>query len=488
MEVAMRALARRRLPLAAAVVVTALVATGCAQPQDQAGFAALAEDVEPEPVPPAQAPEPLLPETGLDAAPGVDPQVLAAALAAPLADPALGPAPGAVVLDAGTGAVLGGVRADAPLAPASSLKVVTAASALTAMGPADRVQTRVVDAGAAGIVLVGGGDPTLLTLAPERPAYPAGATLDDLARRTAAALLAAERPAVAVRYDSGLFAGPAVLPDWEPTFVRDDIVTPVSALTLDPASAQIDEVALEADPALTAATWFAARLAAYGVAASGPVTAGSAGDGAPLLAEVSSPPVAALVDRMLDLSDNDVAEALFRLAAIARDLPGTFEGGSAAAAAALSELAVPAPGLVLRDGSGLSRANRITPTTLARVLAIAVAGPAQGQDPLSSTVDESTWLPGGLSVAGLTGSLAVRFRTPSTAAAAGRVHGKTGTLTGVSSLTGAVATLQGRPVVFSVISSGTTNTISARSALDAIAATIAACGCTAPVPAPAAGP
>jgi D-alanyl-D-alanine carboxypeptidase/D-alanyl-D-alanine-endopeptidase (penicillin-binding protein 4) len=441
-----------------------------------------------EPVPAPGPVEPLLPALEAGAAPAVDPTLLQSALAGPLADPALGPAPGAVVLDVATGAALAAVRPDALMTPASSLKVLTAVSALTALGPADRVQTQVVRGAGDAVVLVGGGDPTLATLPPAQQVHPAPATLDALARTTAAALLADGAGPVAVQYDASLFTGPALLPDWDPSFVRNDIVTPVSALTLDPASAGIDELALEADPAATTAGWFAARLAAYGVAVAGAPTAARAPASADVLAEVASPTVAGMVDRMLDLSDNDVAEALHRLAAVARGLPGTFDGGADAAAEALAELGVPAPGLVVRDGSGLSRSNLVAPATLARLLALAAADPPPQQDPRTAALQETTWAPGGLSVAGLTGSLAGRFRGPATAAGAGRVLGKTGTLTGVTSLTGAVATLQGRPVVFSVIGNGTTDTLRARAALDRVAATIAGCGCAASGPAPAPDP
>jgi D-alanyl-D-alanine carboxypeptidase/D-alanyl-D-alanine-endopeptidase (penicillin-binding protein 4) len=441
---------------------------------------AVAQDFDAEP-PPAQATAPLPPFDGQDA-PALDPARLGAVLAPLLADPVLGPSPGMVVLDAATGEQVAVQRADVAVTPASSWKITTGLSALAALGPQHRLTTSVVATGDE-IVLVGGGDPTLLTVPDETPpAYGAPATLADLADQTAAALAASGVTSAQVRYDGGLFTGPALSPDWDPAFVGLGIIAPVSALTLDAASKQVDPKQLDTDPAATAAAWFTARLTELGVAATlaGP---GGSGVGGAEIASVRSAPLVALVDRMLNVSDNDVAEALFRLAAIGRGLPGSFEGGAQATTQTLSELGVPAPGLVVRDGSGLSRGNRVAPITLAAALQVAsdpqspaLAGPTGAAE---GSLGAITWAPPGLPVGGLTGSLADRFDSPATSPGAGRVHAKTGTLTGITSLTGTVATQQGRPVVFAVLGEGTEDTLGARRALDLIAAAIASCGCQA---------
>jgi len=88
-----------------------------------------------------------------------------------------------------------------------------------------------------------------------------------------------------------------------------------------------------------------------------------------------------------------------------------------------------------------------------------------------------TWAPTGLPVGGLTGSLSNRFSAGDTAVGAGRVRAKTGTLTGVTSLSGLVTTAQGRPLVFVVLGTDTPDTLSARRALDRFAARLAECGC-----------
>ena len=475
---------KRRALLAAALIVGLLAAS----PMPLQRATAEAQESEAVSAPPDAAIAPL---TAADPTqfPELDAGAVAASIAPLLADPALGPDPGSAVLDADTGEVLFGGRPRQPLVPASSLKVITALAVLDSQGPQQQLTTSVVRNPDGTLVLIGGGDPSLLTVPAEDPAaYPAPATLADLAEQTAAALAGQGVAEVALRHDNTLFTGPALLPDWDPDFVGLGIISPVSALTVDPQSAQIDQAALDADPAATAANWFAARLASAGVAVAS-VAPGRADPQAEPVAAVASPPLSALVDRMLDISDNDYAEPLLRLAAIGRGLPGDFASGAAAATATLAELDIPVPGLVIRDGSGLSRENRIAPITLAAALQVAadplpeVPDDRPGEDDGENgadTADVLTWAPPGLAVGGLTGSLVGRYEDDDTAAGAGRVRAKTGTLTGVTSLTGVVSTRQGRPVVFAVLGNGTPDTVAARDALDRVAAALAECGCTAP--------
>lgn len=477
---------RRTTAVAAAVLAVAAGFTAGGTPVAASGPAA--DESGPVSQPPRAGGSPL-PVLDPAAAPGVDPAALAAVLEPLLADPALGADPGAAVVDADTGEELFSARSAIARTPASSLKIVTALAVLDSLGPQTQLITAVVRNADGTLVLIGGGDPSLLTLPPEgaRP-YPLPATLAELAERTADALLAEGVRQAAMTYDAALFTGPALQPDWDPSFVGLGIVSPVSALTVDSDAAGIDPAQRDADPAAAAADWFAARLTAAGVRVTS-VAAGRADPAAGSVAAVASPPVAALVDRMLDVSDNDVAEALFRLAAVGRGLPGTFEGGAQAAISTLQALGAPTQGLVMRDGSGLSRANRIAPATLAAALRVAAdpqpdpdgaaAGNPVGQGAVE-LVDAVSWAPSGLAVGGLTGSLAGRFDTPETDAGAGRVRAKTGTLTGVTSLTGVVATEQGRPLVFAVLGNDTPNTVAAREVLDRVAAALAQCGCAAP--------
>ena len=58
------------------------------------------------------------------------------------------------------------------------------------------------------------------------------------------------------------------------------------------------------------------------------------------------------------------------------------------------------------------------------------------------------------------------------------MRAKTGSLTGTSSLAGAVVDADGRLLVFAVLADAVRGTASARSALDEVAAELARCGCS----------
>src|SRR5690606_38610855 len=109
--------------------------------------------------------------------------VLRTCSVAPLSrDPRLLTFAGAVI-NANTGEVLFQRSGDTPAPPASVLKVLTAAAALSTIGPDFRMSTRVFEGSTPGsIVLVGGGDPTLSVLpAGQESVYRGAPKIADLA-------------------------------------------------------------------------------------------------------------------------------------------------------------------------------------------------------------------------------------------------------------------------------------------------------------------
>jgi D-alanyl-D-alanine carboxypeptidase/D-alanyl-D-alanine-endopeptidase (penicillin-binding protein 4) len=395
------------------------------------------------------------------------PTVLPArALDAALGTPALGGAAGATVVDVASGQVLLDRDAATARTPASVAKLATAATALTVLGPQHRLRTRVVAGTAAGqVVLVGAGDATLTTRRQAGPAGSRPASLAGLAEQTAAALAKSGPPGnVSVAVDDSLFTGPAVSPGWPSTYVSAGVVSPVMALSADEGRVRPGSDAREPDPALAAGRSFARLLAAHGVTVGPNIGRTTAPAGAPVLAVAASPTVGVMVQTALQNSDNDLAEALLRDAAIGAGEPASFAGGTTAVTHTLSTLGVPAQGMVLQDGSGLSRGDRIAPASLAALLRVA----ADGTHPvLAPLVD-------GLPVAGFTGTLALRYNTGLSRSGAGVVRAKTGTLTGVSSLAG-ITSVAGRPVVFAAMSDRVPAgaTLQARDDLDSFAALLA---------------
>lgn len=401
----------------------------------------------------------------------VDPVAVAAALAPGLRDKDLGRHVVAAVGDLnGDGPVW--TYGEGAVIPASTTKLLTSAAALEVLGPDARLETRVVTgATPRDLVLVGGGDPYLasrpLTPEEEQAAYPERADVVTLARDVAATL--APRQRVRVQYDDGLFTGPSDNPKWRADYVPDDIVSPITALWVD-RGASPTGYGYSDDPSATAAETFAAALRDAGVRVVGTPAATTAPAGATEVASVSSAPVGDIVEHLLEVSDNEAAEVLARHVGLAVSGLGSFEGGSAAVLETLRGLGIDTGADVVNDGSGLSRLNRVSPTTLLQVLQTAAA-PAHPE--LRSVLT-------GLPVAGFTGSLAYRFDTGSPEGP-GHVRAKTGTLSNVHSLAGVATDREGNAMAFvvAVDRAKEEDKLDAQQAVDRLAGDLAGCRCSA---------
>ncbi|MFI7017231.1 D-alanyl-D-alanine carboxypeptidase/D-alanyl-D-alanine-endopeptidase [Streptomyces sp. NPDC050164] len=386
-----------------------------------------------------------------------DGKALANSLTPLLKDPELGLRPAAAVVDVTTGRRLYGTGSDAALTPASTTKIATTVAALSAMGADHRLTTRAaLEPDTKEVVLVGGGDPTLTA----REAPGGWASLRALADKTAAALAQRGIRDVTLSYDTTLYAGSQK----HPIGVNPNLalVSPLMAdegRTDDSTSGPVTRVT---DPAADAARRFGDLLKSRGIKATAPGPS-KATTRAKTLATVSSPPLSALVERMLTNSDNDIAEALARHTAIATGHPADFAGADRAINARLRKLGLPLKGAAFKDGSGLNRAGRLTADLLTALLAKA-ADPAHPELRPALT---------GLPVAGFTGTLTTRY----TDGAAGVVRAKTGTLTGVNTLAGTVVDQDGRLLAFAFMANNTRNPAAAQKALDKAATTLAACGC-----------
>jgi D-alanyl-D-alanine carboxypeptidase/D-alanyl-D-alanine-endopeptidase (penicillin-binding protein 4) len=429
---------------------------------------AAATDVGPGTAALPQAPPVLVPV--VDGA-ALDPGLVRAAVRPLLRGGSLGRgATPARIVDLATGQVLFD-QADAPTTPASTVKLVTAASVLDALGPDATVTTRTVLQQREGrlprLVLVGGGDPTLAST-DERVGRPGTqlepASLAELARRTRWTLAARGIDRVRLGYDDGLFTGPALHPTWSTGFPAAGIVAPVSALQVDQGRVTPTGISRVADPAARAADVFARQLAEAGLEVVGAPRRVRARASAEPVRAVVSPPIGTLVERALATSDNDIAEALARLAALGAGLPGSFEGVAQRGEALLAGLGIRAPSTVV-DGSGLSRANQLRPADLTTLLrAVGAEGP----------------IASGLPVAAATGSLGGRFQVGASRPAAGVVRAKTGTLTGVVGLAGYLSRPDGRLLAFAVLDETVpVGALGARRAIDVALAALVTCDCAA---------
>ncbi len=391
--------------------------------------------------------------------------------------PALGSRVNVSIVDAATGEKLFERNPDAMTTPASTTKLVTAATVLAARGPAYRLTTRAVAGARPGeVVLVGGGDPTLAVNG--KGQFPGAARLDRLAAQVRKALGGTAPTRVLV--DTSMFTGPATGKGWSSGIIAPEgQVAAIQPLMTNagrkvPVHNEVGGDPRFADPALAAGQAFAKQLGVTAAVRRGkapPADASAAPDGpAPgaELGKVASPPLVHVVDWMLEQSDNVLAEVLSRQVALAAGRPASFDGASAAMIEKLRELGLETDEIRLADASGLSRNNAISPSLLTDLLALA----ASGRQPALSSMFA------GLPVAGWSGTLRTRFATPApNRAGQGLVRAKTGSLTGVNTISGQLVTRDVRLLAFAIMADRTGDSLAARAALDRIAARLVACGC-----------
>ena len=161
--------------------------------------------------------------------------------------------------------------------------------------------------------------------------------------------------------------------------------------------------------------------------------AGATPPGVRVLARRLSRPWGEVMRMMNKQSDNPSTRLLYLslgLAGMAEDpLAPTAELAARSVAAWFTEQRIPAPGLVLDNGSGLSRRERISPRQMAQMLQAAQAGPWGAELMMS------------LPIVGVDSTMRNRLKT---GPAAGRARLKTGTLKNVVALAGYVPDETGR--------------------------------------------
>ncbi|MDX6664731.1 MAG: hypothetical protein QOG68_937 [Solirubrobacteraceae bacterium] len=331
----------------------------------------------------------------------------------------LGTTSGAYVRDLDTGRLLYARKADTPRAPASNEKLLTTATALMQMGPAAQFRTvlkataRPVDGVIKGdVVLIGSGDPYL--------------TAGQLR------LIANRLVALGVTEITGKVLGDGTYLDrlrgsYDSGYAYDsDIGGSLGGLVADEGRG--------ANPALYAATRLRDALLAADIVVRKGAHSGILGSRGVELANVASVPLSTTILRINVPSDNFAAELLLK------DIGAGFgSSGSTAAGATVVQDTLEGIGVkaVVHDGSGLSRADQVSPHQLVSLLA------AMNDDPDAGLAFRSS-----LPVAGRTGTLAKRMRGTK---AQGRCFAKTGTLDGVSALTGYCAAANADTIAFSFI-------------------------------------
>lgn len=360
------------------------------------------------------------------------------------------------VVDAASGTTLASRDADTARTPASTLKLLTAATALKTLGPNTTLPTTVVLKGRT-LTLVGGGDMMLsrtdLGVLADRAV--------DLARKKGS-------EKITLQLDDTLFPDDGINSAWGNNGPAGGWVTPSASLALDEGWLDGEEYGPKStDPAGDAAKVFASALEDRGLEVTGKLRRDAAPKGGDR-AEIRSAPIRDIVAHTLLISDNTTAELLARLTAAKEGRTPDAAGGAAAVRHEVESIAdrhgIPTDGLRILDGNGLSRRDALPPALLAAGLAdIVSAGDADLRQILTD-----------VPIAGLTGTLQDRFGARKNADARGIVRGKTGYLGGSATLAGIAVMPSGRTVAFSIVVHGFdgADADAARAAVDRVAATL----------------
>ena len=368
------------------------------------------------------------------------------------------------VVNASNGEVLFDRAGTTPARTGSVLKVLTAAAAISVLGPNAQLSTRVIDGSAPGtIVLVGGGDPTLS--AASASFYDGAPRLADLAAQATAEYqkLYPDVPITEIILDATMW-DPS--DKWDSSWLRKEqqigYQSEVTALMVDgdrenPARSTSPR---GTDPIGRAGQAFANAMGLPGVT----LSLGSAVSGRQLLGEVKSQPISTLINQMLQSSDNTLAEMLARVVSKTMGFNGSAASLAKAIPGALNVFELDTAGVVIRDGSGLSDLNSVSPAFVTQLMSKVMAG-AQGLDVVYA----------GLPVAGKSGSLASRF-TGDNAVARGSVIAKTGWLDAAYSLAGIVNSADGTRLSFAFYAIGDGIGADAKVALDTLTTGIFRCG------------
>jgi D-alanyl-D-alanine carboxypeptidase/D-alanyl-D-alanine-endopeptidase (penicillin-binding protein 4) len=428
---------------------------------------------------------------------GASPELQAAAHAI-AADRALeGAAIGIAILDVDSGRLLAAVNEHLPLNPASNAKLYTAGAALAILHGDHRYETTLSgklasDAVSGPLVVRGFGDPSLTTadlwsLALELKAYgvrrvEGGIAVDQRFYDETTTPPAFEQqpdewagfraPVSAVALDENCIAltvrpaasgeGPAHVDFDPPGFVdADGTVRTAEAGTADHVDLALagsggrmtahlsGAIASDSrlvrytrraeDPRLLAGYALKALLEKADVTVSGDVRLARDSEGQRhVLAKHASEPLSSLLYGLGKQSDNFYAEMIFKsLAGEARSRPAHSADSTGLVAEWLQRVGASDPGVVLKNGSGLFDADRVTAAGTAALLRWAWRDPAIQPEYVAQ-----------LAVGGVDGTLRKRFRSDLTRR---RVRAKTGTLDDVIALSGYVLRDAGRgPIAFSL--------------------------------------
>jgi D-alanyl-D-alanine carboxypeptidase/D-alanyl-D-alanine-endopeptidase (penicillin-binding protein 4) len=368
---------------------------------------------------------------------------------------------GLVVVEAESGETVCSSAAGTQRPLASNMKLFTTSTALAELGPKTRIPTRVLSDGtvdAEGVLhgslyLKGGGDPALGT-----PNFydsylsGVGTNLFELVPQIRAAGITSITGRLYA--DDTIFDRLRGVADSD--YATSPEIGPLSGLDFNSGFAGATASSgFSSDPAKLAASKLARVLRTAGVNVPTQVALSATPASAKAIAVVRSPTLTQIINFTDVYSYNFFAEMLIKLIGARLGSGGT----TAAGAAVVSAFAhAHGSGVHAVDGSGLTRSGRASPRQVADLLL------SMRSEPVGEEFIED------LAVAGKEGTVDGRMRGT---AAYGRCRTKTGTLTGVSNLSGYCFNASGRVMVFSILMGGVGNLELAHFDQDRIAGVVA---------------
>jgi D-alanyl-D-alanine carboxypeptidase/D-alanyl-D-alanine-endopeptidase (penicillin-binding protein 4) len=372
-----------------------------------------------------------------------------------------GSASGLLVVDAESEQVLC-ASAPARTRPlASNMKLFTTSTALSKLGPDHRIATKVFRDGkidADGVLhgslyLQGGGDPALGT-----PSF-YGSYLGGLGTNLFA--LTPQIKAAGIESITGrLYADDTIFDRRrgvaDSGYATSSYIGPLSGLAFNSGfSGSTSASGFSTDPAKLAAKKLAGSLRAAGVGVPAQIALRPTPPKAERVGLLRSPSLDRIVNLTDVYSDNFFAETLIKLLGAEFGGAGTTPAGAGVVESFARSLG---SGVQATDGSGLTRSNRASPRQVVELLLGMQADPA-GEEFIQD-----------LALAGQEGTVASRMEGT---AAYGRCRTKTGTISGVSNLSGYCFNRSGRVIAFSILMAGVGNLSLAHLDQDRIAGAVA---------------
>jgi serine-type D-Ala-D-Ala carboxypeptidase/endopeptidase (penicillin-binding protein 4) len=432
---------------------------------------------------------------------------------------------GIQILDPATNTVLVEVNPDTTFLPASVLKVVTTSAALEKLGPGFRFRTGVYASGPVNmdgtvegdLILVGRGDPNLMDPYGEVIEKPALLELAEKLRQ--AGITSVDGNIIG---DDSYFDNRSFGRGWTAGELKSLYGAPVNALSINnnvvwvhmrptkyknriiveteprtsyfniknqaitgssrarrtasvrlvrgtntlvvsgvlPSSRTHSQYIILEKPAEATATMLKEELERQGINVRGKVYAAHQGEVSEevrnswsLLAEHASPPLIRALEIINKRSQNLHAEMLLRILGAEFKGEGTNEAGLQAIRDFLVEAGIDSEKIRLDDGCGLSRENLLTPRFQTSLLEFL------------SKRDYFDLFLNTLAVSGTDGTLKHRLAATEVK---GSIHAKTGTLNGVTTLSGYINTLSGRNLIFSIFANHVTATNKVKKTIDEI--------------------